>query len=277
MTTSYEDSSRTTTVNGRVMHSNELGDGPALLCFHGGGPGANAWDNSRRNAPALAEHFRVILLDLPGYGHSEQIDALAGETQDRTMARAILSFMDERGIEQAHFYGTSMSGGPVVRFALDHPERTNKLMLKSPALGAPNLLSTSPPDGIRALNEFRLDPTHERMVTMMELFVPRAELLTEEMIESRFASAMHAINSAHKVVEPLPPSYLLSEVTNLQAPTLVVWGNQDHMVPLDGALIALAAIPNVRVHLWGNRTGHFVEWEHVEEFNRLATNFLRFD
>ncbi len=272
---SFEETERFTDAAGIRIHSNEAGSGPALLTFHGGGPGANAWDNTRMNLPALSEHFQTMLVDLPGYGHSEPLEALEGETQDRFYARAILAFMDARGIERAHLYGTSMSGGPVVRFALDHPERVDKLVLKSPALGAPNLLSTSPPDGIKALGVFTKDPTPENMETMMKLFVPRSDdFLTQDIIDSRFQSAMRAMQAPRPARSPLPSSYLLSEVGNLRPKTLVVWGHQDRMVPLDGALIALAVIPDVRVHIWGNGTGHFVEWEHTDEWNRLVTSFL---
>ena len=58
---------------GRIkIHYNEAGSGPALICTHGGGPGANAWDNTKYAFDALAEHFRTILMDLPGLGHGEQ-------------------------------------------------------------------------------------------------------------------------------------------------------------------------------------------------------------
>ena len=67
-----ESSDRFATVNGVELHYNEAGDGPALLCFHGGGPGANAWDNTRFNIDALAEHFHVYLIDLPGFGESDK-------------------------------------------------------------------------------------------------------------------------------------------------------------------------------------------------------------
>jgi pimeloyl-ACP methyl ester carboxylesterase len=58
-------------------------------------------------------------------------------------------------------------------------------------------------------------------------------------------------------------------------PVLVLWGHQDRMVPLDGALTVLALIPDVRVVLWGGGSGHFVEFEHAEEWCRMVLDFLR--
>src|SRR5581483_4186464 len=54
------------------IHYNDVGQGPVLFCFHGGGPGSNAWDNSKHNLDALAEHFRCIVMDMPGYGYSDK-------------------------------------------------------------------------------------------------------------------------------------------------------------------------------------------------------------
>ena len=272
MAIDFAQSERFTEVAGLRLHSNEAGEGPALLCFHGGGPGANAWDNTKHNIDALAEHFHVILLDLPGYGNSDPFLEGSAESQDRVYARVMRDFLDARAIDRAHLYGTSMSGNPVVRFGLDYPDRTNKLILKSPgALGAPNLLSTSPPDGIRALYAFGESPTRQNMAAMMQLFFPRPGTLTDAMIDARFESATRNLRSPVRFGEP---SFLLSEVDRLVAPVLVLWGNQDHMVAVDGALFCLAAIPNVRVHIWGGGTGHFVEWERTAEFNRLVTDFL---
>ena len=60
----------------------------------------------------------------------------------------------------------------------------------------------------------------------------------------------------------------------LTMPVLVLWGHQDRMVPLDHALLALAVIPDVQVHIWGGGTGHFIEFEHPEDFNQQVLWFL---
>jgi pimeloyl-ACP methyl ester carboxylesterase len=191
----FAESTRTIEVQGRTVHYNEAGEGPAFLGFHGGGPGANGWDNTKWNIDALSQSHRVLLVDLPGYGGSTPMEALEGETQDAMYARFLLAFLDAVGIDQAALYGTSMSGAPVVRFAHQHPERVTKLIMKSPGTVGfgHNLLSTSPPDGIMALGVFRDDPTRENMARMMHLFVPKPGLVTEEMIDARYQSALKAL------------------------------------------------------------------------------------
>ena len=54
------------------LHYHEAGKGPALIMIHGGGPGAGGWSNYRRNVDHFAEHFRVILPDLPGFAKSDK-------------------------------------------------------------------------------------------------------------------------------------------------------------------------------------------------------------
>jgi pimeloyl-ACP methyl ester carboxylesterase len=273
----FEESTRTIAVGGRQVHYNEAGSGPAFLGFHGGGPGANGWDNTKWNIDALSREHHVLLVDLPGYGDSEPMEALEGETQDAMYARFIGGLLDAKGIDKAALYGTSMSGGPVVRFAHEHPDRVIKLILKSPGTVGfgPNILSTSPPDGIMALGAFRENPTRENMVRMMNLFVPRPGLLADEMIDARYQSALKAMAMPQPKNGPAGMSDLRPVLPELKVPVLVFWGHQDRMVPLDGALMMLALIPDVRVVLWGGGTGHFVEFEHADEWSTIVLDFLR--
>ncbi len=83
-----EETDRYTEVNGVKLHYNEAGSGHALLCFHGGGPGANAWDNSKWCFGDFAEHFRTLLVDLPAYGESDM---------EQKLGRANLARMEANG------------------------------------------------------------------------------------------------------------------------------------------------------------------------------------
>lgn len=269
----FEETAREVVVDGGLIHYNEAGQGPVLLCFHGGGPGANAWDNTKWNIEALSTQFRVILMDLPGYGRSQPVEPLEGESLEATYARAIGAFMDALAIEKANFYGTSMSAGIVVYFAAEHPERVIRLVLKTPAAG-PSILSATPPDGIEALYDFRDAPTREKMDRIMRLFVPKPGLLSQEMIDARYASAELARKHPRPKRQLGPYEDMLPLLRRLTMPVLVLWGHQDRMVPLDHALLALAVIPDVQVHIWGGGTGHFIEFEHPEDFNQQVLWFL---
>ena len=117
-------------LNGVKVHYNEMGQGPALLCFHGGGPGANAWDNTKHNIDVLSDHFRVLLVDLPGYGLSDKEAKLNGQPLDVYWARLVRDLIDHAGIDRAHLYGSSQSGPMCLRFGIEYPDRTGKLILQ---------------------------------------------------------------------------------------------------------------------------------------------------
>ncbi|MGE3303469.1 MAG: alpha/beta fold hydrolase [Hyphomonadaceae bacterium] len=272
---SFEETARTADLPTGPVHYNEAGQGPALFCFHGGGPGANGWDNTKHNLEFLAQRFRVFLVDLPGYGRSPPVEALEGEDSPSLYARVMGLLLDHLRLEKANLYGTSMSTMMAMQFAYDHPERVAKLVLKTPVTG-PTLLTPSPPDGIIALNAFPENPTREAMARIMECFFPNPKFRTEAMIDARYASAMLARSYPKPKRAPAVSAWkgMYQVLAGLKVPVLALWGNQDRMVPMDGALMALALIPNVQVHIWGGGTGHFIEYEHPEEWQDIVTAFL---
>src|SRR5262245_54715628 len=113
--------SGTIRIDGRDIWVAEAGKGPALLMLHGGGPGATGISNFSRNVPALAEHFRVIVPDLPGYGGSTKRIDRADPFGD--LADAMLGLLDALKIERAHVLGNSLGGACALRMALERPER----------------------------------------------------------------------------------------------------------------------------------------------------------
>jgi 4,5:9,10-diseco-3-hydroxy-5,9,17-trioxoandrosta-1(10),2-diene-4-oate hydrolase len=272
-----EATDREITVQGIKIHYNEAGSGPTLICFHGGGPGASAWGNSRYCLPLLSQHFRCILMDLPGYGGSAKDAKLNGEPLDVFLARLVVSVMDQLDIDKAHLYTSSQSGPMGLRVGIDYPDRVGKIVMQSssPERGGQLMFSSSPSEGLKALAVFAQNPIRENMEKMMHLFIPKDELCTEEIIDARFRAALTPGHiEARREFSASKNSDLSQLVRNLKAEVLVVWGYQDRMVPVEGAFRALVLIPNVRLHIWGGGTGHFVAYEKAEEFARLVIDFL---
>src|SRR2546429_645809 len=118
-------------VNGIKIHYNEAGSGPTLICTHGGGPGANAWDNTRWAFDKLAEHFHVILMDLPGFGESQKLVKRNGVPMDHFMAGLELGLMDQLRIDRAHLYNSSAFSASAVRFGIEYPDRVGKVVVQS--------------------------------------------------------------------------------------------------------------------------------------------------
>jgi pimeloyl-ACP methyl ester carboxylesterase len=117
----------TVTVAGKPIFFAEAGNGPSVVMLHGGGPGASGVSNYSRNIDALAEHFRVIVPDMPGYGRSGK-----GVNQSDPfgyLAGMIRGLLDEHGLATTHVVGNSYGGAAALRLALDTPKRVDKLVL----------------------------------------------------------------------------------------------------------------------------------------------------
>jgi 4,5:9,10-diseco-3-hydroxy-5,9,17-trioxoandrosta-1(10),2-diene-4-oate hydrolase len=128
---SYEETSRSTKVGGLAVHYHEAGSGYPLIMLHGAGPGVSAWSNFSGNLPGYSEHFRTFLIDQPGFGGTE-----APAEYDRHYlswtAAMLAGFLDDQGLDKVNLIGNSLGGAVVVRFALDFPDRANRLVLMGP-------------------------------------------------------------------------------------------------------------------------------------------------
>ncbi|MGH3636315.1 MAG: alpha/beta fold hydrolase, partial [Mycobacterium sp.] len=115
--TTTELTEHTVSVVGKAIFVAQTGTGPAVVMLHGGGPGASGVSNYSRNIGALAQHFRVIVPDMPGYGRSakrvDQNDPFG------YLADTIRGLLDELGIDSAHLIGNSYGGSCALRLALD--------------------------------------------------------------------------------------------------------------------------------------------------------------
>lgn len=137
----------TVIVDGKPIFVAETGTGPAVVMLHGGGPGASGVSNYARNIDALAQQFRVIVPDMPGYGRSTK--QLGQSDPFGCLADMIRGLLDELGIDIAHLVGNSYGGAATLRLALDTPHRVGKLVLMGPGgIGTTRGIPTS---GLKSL------------------------------------------------------------------------------------------------------------------------------
>jgi 4,5:9,10-diseco-3-hydroxy-5,9,17-trioxoandrosta-1(10),2-diene-4-oate hydrolase len=268
------------TAGGRRMrlHYHEAGTGEAVVLLHGGGPGASSWSNFGRNLAVLAQHFRVIAIDQPGYGLSDK--HTEHEQYNRYSAGAVLALFDHLGIERAALVGNSLGGGTAVRLALDNPDRAGRLVLMGPGGLSVNLFAPDPTEGVKLLGRFTADPTRENMERFLRIMVYDQKLITDELIDERFAIASQpeSLAAARAMGKSFAgPDFELGmmwrEVYKLRQRVLLIWGREDRVNPLDGALVALKQIPKVQLHVFG-QCGHWAQVEKFDEFNTLTIDFL---
>jgi 4,5:9,10-diseco-3-hydroxy-5,9,17-trioxoandrosta-1(10),2-diene-4-oate hydrolase len=263
------------------LHYHEAGDPSAqtIVLLHGGGPGASSWSNFGRNIAVLAEHFHVLAVDQPGYGHSDKLTE--HEQYNRYSAKALLGLFDHLGLQgRIPLLGNSLGGGTAVRFALDHPDRAGKLVLMGPGGLSVNLFAPDPTEGVKLLGKFTADPTRENMERFLRIMVFDQKLVTPELIDERFeiASRPESLAAARAMGKSFAgPDFELGmmwrEVYKLRQPVLLIWGREDRVNPLDGALVAVKQIPRVQLHVFG-QCGHWAQVEKFDEFNKLTIDFL---
>ncbi len=263
------------------LHYHEAGAEHAetVILLHGGGPGVSAWSNFGRNVPEFAKHYRTIAIDQPGFGRSDK--PTEHPQYFRHSADAIAGLMDTLGIERAHFVGNSLGGGAAVRFALSQGKRAGRLVLMGPGGLSVNLFAPDPTEGVKNIRRFGAHPSRERMEAFLRSMVHDQSLVTDELIDDRFAAAntpeslaaMRSMGQSFTHPETYEEGLLWRDAHRLRQRVLLVWGREDRVNPLDGALVALKMIPRAQLHVFGG-CGHWAQLERFDEFNRLVLDFL---
>ena len=276
---SAEATSRTLVTPDGELHYHEAGQGPPLVLVHGSGPGVSGWANFGDNLPAFADRYRCLVVDLPGFGRSyatTQNPALHGPD-------AVVAFLDGLGIERAAVIGNSLGGKISAKVAASHPERVARLVTVG-GVGVP-FFSPLPSEGIIRLVDFVEQPTRERLVEWMHSMVFDSAVLTEEFIEMRWqaATAPEALSGIRQIYSREMLSVLremmvgntaeFEMLRRIEAPTLVTWGRDDRVTPLDGAIAPMRMIRKCELHVFYD-CGHWSMLERKDEFESVVLSFL---
>ncbi|OHU32927.1 alpha/beta fold hydrolase [Mycobacteroides chelonae] len=284
MTTSTPDTGLTehaVTVKGEPIFYAEAGQGPPVVMLHGGGPGASGISNYSRNIAALAQNFRVIVPDMPGYGRSTKRPDHTDTY--RYIADMIRGLLDHLGIGTAHLIGNSLGGAASLRLALDTPHRVSKLVLMGPAgIGSTRGLPTA--GTLSLLNYYTgSGPSRDKIATFIRTYlVYDGSSVSDELIDLRYQASIDPEVLANPILKrpSTPQTIWRSDLTrdsglkDLQTPTLVLWGKDDKVNKPAGGPALLTTMPNAEL-VMTSQTGHWMQWERAELFNQLVTDFLR--
>jgi pimeloyl-ACP methyl ester carboxylesterase len=267
-----------------VLRYYDSGDGPALLFLHGSGPGVTGWRNFRGVLPTFAARFRCLILEFPGFGVSDDF----GGHPMLTAQGAVTPFLDGLGVDRVDIIGNSMGGGVGINFAINNPDRIGRLVTIG-GIGT-NIFSPGPSEGIRLLQEFTEEPTRQRLVDWLNSMVYDQSLVTDELIAERWrlATDPDTLASARRMYGKAAFAQMMAAMRNadvpmpwaqmhkLAAPTLLTWGRDDRVSPLDMALIPMRTIPNAELHVFPN-CGHWAMIEAKEAFESTVLAFLSRD
>jgi pimeloyl-ACP methyl ester carboxylesterase len=254
------------------------GTGPeTIVCLHGlGGTKASFLPT----VAGLADDYRVVALDLPGFGES---DKPIGAPYDAPwFARSVFAAMDALDIERAHVAGNSMGGRVAIEAGLTDHERIDGLLLLSPALAwlrprpwAPVLRALRPELGL-------IQPAPRPVVeAMVRRLVPAAnggwtaagvDEFLRAYLTRRGRAAFYAAARNIYLDEPYGESGFWTRLKTLQGESLFVWGRKDTLVPIGFMRHVEKALPNARhVEL---ECGHVPQVERPRETHAAIRKFL---
>lgn len=260
------------------IHFNDAGTGETIVMLHGGGPGASGWSNYYRNFDFFTERgYRVILVDCPGFNKSGEI--IPDIPRGLMNAHAIKGLIDALGIDKVHLVGNSLGGASALNFALEYPGQLGRLILMGPAGMGHSLMQPNPQEGIKKMIQLYAAPSYEHLLELLGVFVYDPSLISEELRKGRWdnidRSRAHLENflASTKLIS-FDSWDVSARVKDIPHKTLVVWGRDDRFVPLDNGLKLINSMPDAQLHIF-SKCGHWAQWEHAEDFNRLVLSFLK--
>jgi pimeloyl-ACP methyl ester carboxylesterase len=265
-------------LQGMSVHVRDEGprDDPApLLLLHGTSASLHTWDGW---AQALKDQRRVIRVDLPGFG-------LTGPFPDGNYRMAhysafITGLLDALGVQQVVLVGNSLGGQIAWETARAYPQRVSKLILVD-AAGFP-LNSTSVPIGFQIARM-------PALATVMSKILPKQmiesslrnvygnpDLVTPELVERYYELSLRAGNRAaliQRFSQRDDPTLNQARISQLNVPTLILWGGRDRLIPPANAKLFNAAIQGSQLQMF-EELGHVPQEEDPASTVALVQAFL---
>jgi pimeloyl-ACP methyl ester carboxylesterase len=251
---------RSTTVFGQAIKYYDVGSGPPLLLIHGIGGDADEW--AFCFAPFSQSH-RVIAMDLLGFGRSDKPPieyTIAG------FVEVVEQFLRTLNIERAAVLGESLGGWIASAFALKRPERVDKLILVD-AAGVWGDIKELPID-VRV-------STREHLGQVFRLLFCDKNLATDDLIDYGYRLHLERNDgyTIDSVLRNSPRERLDAVINKIGMPTLIVWGEQDEMIPLTVGRNLHQLIPGSKLAVIPE-CGHLPALEKPAEFVRCVLEFL---
>jgi len=245
---------------------------PAVVLLHGFGASLQTWDAW---SSGLMKTHRVIRLDLPGSGLSPPDPA--NDYSDSRSLQLLLSLLNGMGIARATFVGHSMGGRIAWTFAAQHPERTDRLVLIAPdGFASEGFEYGKPPQVPATLGLMRYVLPQFVLRMNLKSAYAQAEHLSDA-LTTRYHELLRAPGARGAMLERLKQTVLqdpLPLLRQIQAPTLLMWGESDAMIPSGNARDYLQAMADSRLYL-SPGVGHLPQEEAAEASLKVLLNFLR--
>ena len=262
-----------TKVNDIELYYEVHGKGMPLVLISGLGYPLWQW---HLMVPYLEKHFQVITLDNRGSGQSEKP---AGPYTASMLAKDAVGLLDVLGIDKAVVMGHSMGGFIAQAMALEYPERVDKLILASTNFGGPRHVPVTP-EAMAVLSDVKSDPlTRLRngiVVSTAPGFAERQPGLIQKWLDWRVANPLDMAGYQAQMgigLALLPEAAAFeSKLPNVSAPTLILFGAHDKVVPPANADLLAKQITGSQIRILPD-AGHFFPLEVPEEASHVVIQF----
>lgn len=258
-------SPQTAEVFGQKIRYYESGQGPVVILLHGTGSSGDRWIP---NMGPLSKAFHVYALDQIGFGHS---DKPLMDYRIATYVDFLQEFMRVLTVPSATIIGSSNGGWIAVSFAVQHPEMVDKLVLVD-AIGLP---PTNPP----SVDEPKpVDFSYASLAatrTAFERFFYHKQLVTDDLVRRAFQGHLQTGDgyTIKRLLSNRTAEYLGDNLRSIHAPTLIIWGREDSVVPLANAERFHTTIAGSQMVII-EESGHLPQIEKPSEFNKAVLEFL---
>jgi 2-hydroxy-6-oxonona-2,4-dienedioate hydrolase len=270
---------------GRIRtHYTEYGDnGPSVVLCHGGGPGSSGEAGFGQLMPTLATKFRVYAPDsVGGFGETDPYYPASEGVQSRV--DQLEAFMDTLCIEKAVVGGNSQGAWVAAKYALEHPDRVDKLVLiASNTIAGAMGMEIPMTEGMRAIRAY--NGTTESMRAFLQTIVWNKNLITDELVKLRNDCANRpGAEQARKIFQEgqqrltkdpnLRLKYDMRDtLPKLTIPTIFIWGEDDGFAPVELGRQLEKMLPNVKFH-YVVKAGHQVQNDQPQLVSKLIIDFL---
>jgi 3-oxoadipate enol-lactonase len=253
--------------NGTKIYWDEQGAGPPILLIMGLGYPSPMWYRTR---PVLANSYRTIAFDNRGVGQS---DVPPGPYSMAAMADDAAAVLDAAGVSRAHVYGVSMGGMIAQELALSYPQRVQSLVLGCTAAGGPSAVRAEPAarEMLRAIASMPAGQGAEAAVPFIYDSGTPQSLIDEDIAVRRRLFAQREGYQAQVQAILAWESY--SRLPEITAPTLVIHGKNDCLVPKGNGELIASRIPAARLVLL-ERAGHLFSTDQPDAAHAAIQEFL---
>jgi 3-oxoadipate enol-lactonase len=228
--------------SGARIYWDEQGSGEPLLLIMGLSYPSYMWHRSR---PVFARSYRTVALDNRGVGQS---DVPPGVYSIALMAADAAAVLDAAGLESAHVFGASMGGMIAQEFALQYPHRVRSLILGATAAGGPHAVPAQP-EALQALLRRDVTPLESREAIIPFIYdpaTPRERIDEDMVIRMKWHPTPQGFMGQLQGIFGWEASSRLAQIT---APTLVIHGESDRLVPPANACLIAERIPGAKLVL----------------------------